>query len=62
MSDPQDWQDPPWFPGPNEDAYDWRRYVVAEVQAAWLSLNDDEKLEIAVACQRLGELQRRIVG
>lgn len=60
-SDPADWLDPGWYPGPEADACDWRRFVVPDAQAEWLNLTDEQKWEIAVAAQRLGELQRRIV-
>lgn len=60
MADPADWQDPPWYPD-DADPYDWRWFVAEDVKVEWLNLTDEQKWEIAVAAQRLGELQRRIV-
>jgi hypothetical protein len=62
MALPQNWQDPPWHHGPEQDPYDWRRFIAVDTQAKWPNLTDEHKWEIAAAAQRLGALQRRIVG
>lgn len=62
MADPKDWQDPGWLYDELEhDHYDWRWFIAPNTQAEWLNLTDEQKWEIAVAAQRLGELQRLIV-